>query len=448
MNAHKSLRFPTQLSWLVLIIFLSGAGVFAQQRDPKPQDATKAILAAFDKYEVVGMGAAHGFKELDDYILSLIRNPAFPDKVNTIVVECGNCLYQDTLDRYIAGEDVPLAKMELVWRNTTQIMCSLSGFYEQLFPLVRQINQKLPLQKRLRVVAANLPIDWSKVQSQDDYVAIRNNLGSTITTVIMTEVLAKKRKALLLFGEGHLAHKGLNVNVAEYEQTYPGVTFTIWTHHGFGPDNALDVHNDRLEARMKSWPIPSLVPIKGTWLADLDLAYFAEFVTRSMAGIEIADAFDAYLYLGPRDTLSREHIPDDILNDKSYIEELNKRAWPFRPVDVASVRRRDLNPRLYAPTPESRTPDARMPFAKFVGVYTSESDAIEIAIDIHHDKLFARMPKSTKAIALTPVTDNRFRLEELSDGTFLDFEVVNLKVNGATLDQGEGKPKVKLRWNP
>ena len=419
-----------------------------QASDPKPQDATKAILAAFDKYEAVGMGAAHSFKDLDDYILSLIRNPAFPDKVNVIVVECGNCLYQDVLDRYIAGEDVPRSKMELVWRNTNQIMCSLSGFYEQLFPLVRQINQKLPSQKRLRVVAANLPIDWSKVQSQDDYFAIRNNLGSTTTSVIMTEVFAKKRKALLLFGEGHLAHQGLNTNVAEYERTYPGVTFTIFTHHGFGSDNALDVHNDKLEARMKSWPIPSLVPIKGTWLADLDLAYFAEFVTRSMAGIEMADAYDAYLYLGPRDALSREHIPSDILEDKSYIEELNNRAWPFRPVDVASVKRRDLNPRLYVSTPQTRTPDARMPLAKFVGTYTSESGALEIAIDIHHDKLFARMAKSTKAIALTPVTDSRFRLEGSSDASFLDFEVAGEKVNGATLEQGEGKPKVKLHWNP
>lgn len=167
-----------------------------------------------------------------------------------------------------------------------------------------------------------------------------------------------------------------------------------------------------------------------------------------MAGIEIADAYDAYLYLGPRDTLSREHIPDDILEDKSYIEELNKRAWPFRPVDVASVRRRDLKPRLYAPTPQTRTPDARMPVAKFVGTYTSESGAIEIVIDIHHDKLFARMARSTKATALTPVTDSRFRMEGSPDVTFLDFDVVSLKVNGATLDQGEGKAKVKLRWNP
>jgi hypothetical protein len=31
----------------------------AQSNDPQPQDATKAILAAFDKYDVVGMNAGH-----------------------------------------------------------------------------------------------------------------------------------------------------------------------------------------------------------------------------------------------------------------------------------------------------------------------------------------------------------------------------------------------------
>ena len=40
------------------------------------------MLAAFGKYEVVGMGAAHGNKDLDDLILHLIRDPAFPNNVN------------------------------------------------------------------------------------------------------------------------------------------------------------------------------------------------------------------------------------------------------------------------------------------------------------------------------------------------------------------------------
>ena len=58
-----------------------------KRNDPHPEDPTKAVLAAFDKYEVVGMGAGHGYKDGDDLILHLIRDPAFPDKVNDVVVE-------------------------------------------------------------------------------------------------------------------------------------------------------------------------------------------------------------------------------------------------------------------------------------------------------------------------------------------------------------------------
>lgn len=40
-----------------LVALLMGA-TLAQSREPSPQDATKAILA-FEKYDVVGMEAAH-----------------------------------------------------------------------------------------------------------------------------------------------------------------------------------------------------------------------------------------------------------------------------------------------------------------------------------------------------------------------------------------------------
>jgi hypothetical protein len=436
---------------LVLISLLFCPAALSQGSDPKPQDATKAILAAFDKYQVVGMGAAHGFKDQDDYILSLISNPAFSDKVNDIVAECGNRLYQGVLDRYIAGEDMPPNSVQQVWGNTTQQMCSLSGFYPQLFALVRQINQSRPANKRLRVLAADPPIDWNKVLTQAEYISIRNDRNSSITSVIMTEVLVKKHKALLLFGKDHLTHKDVGSSVANYEKTYPGITLTIFTHRGFGSNNPLDVHNDKLETRMKAWPIPSLVPIKGTWLADLDLSYYSDFITRSMAGVDIAEVADAYLYLGPRDTLSREKIPAEILDDKSYIEELNKRPWPFGQVDAEAIRKRRItitNHRFYEPTPESRTPDSQMPLAKFVGTYTGDPDGIAIIIDIHQGKLIAKMPMQQNGTGLLPVSDNRFRLEGLRGEGYLDFEIANGKVDGLTFEQTAGKPKIKLRWNP
>ena len=238
MKCNDSLR---RVAKLVLLSFLCCAVTLSQGVDPQPQDATQAILAAFEVYQVVGMGADHGFKDLDDFILSLIQNPAFPGKVNDIVVECGNRRYQDTLDRYIAGKSVASSEMQLVWRNTTQQMCSLSRFYDKLFPLVRQINQKLPVQARLRVVAADPPIDWKKVGNQSEYINARNDRSSSITSVMERAVLAKKRKALLLFGEGHLFHKGRSSSVAEYEKTYPGVTFVVFTHKGFGSGNPLDI---------------------------------------------------------------------------------------------------------------------------------------------------------------------------------------------------------------
>jgi hypothetical protein len=89
----------------------------AKGAEPTPEPAVPAILAAFDKYEVVGMQAAHGLKDLDDFILSLIRAPAFADKVNDIAVECGNSLYQPELDRYIAGQDVPFTSARKAWRK-------------------------------------------------------------------------------------------------------------------------------------------------------------------------------------------------------------------------------------------------------------------------------------------------------------------------------------------
>src|SRR5215469_18574074 len=69
--------------------------------EPIPEPAVPAILAAFDKYEIVAMPQGHGMQDLNDLIFTLIRNPAFADKVNDIEVEFANSLYQPILDRYI-----------------------------------------------------------------------------------------------------------------------------------------------------------------------------------------------------------------------------------------------------------------------------------------------------------------------------------------------------------
>jgi hypothetical protein len=163
--------------------------------DPKPEPAIRAILAAFDKYEVVAMPEDHGLKDLDDLIFALVRNPEFPAKVNDVVVECGNSLYQPVLDRYIAG-DVPLTEARKVWRNETQPICGVwgFGFFEQLYPLLRAINQKLPPEKRLRVLAGDPPIDWNQIRNFQDILKLGPR-DASIASAMEKEVLSKHRNA-------------------------------------------------------------------------------------------------------------------------------------------------------------------------------------------------------------------------------------------------------------
>jgi hypothetical protein len=225
--------------------------------------------------------AAHGNKDMDDLILHLLREPGLPTKVKDIVVECGNSLYQGVLDRYIAGDDVSLAEVRQVWRDTTATMCSVSGFYETLFPLVRRINQKLASGKKLRVLAGDPPVDWSKVKDQSQVMLGRD---ANAASVMKKEVLSKHRKALMLFGTGHLFHsnktapRGLESVVERYEANYPGVTFVIGTAIVSRDAITPPIINEMKEG-MASWPVPSLVKnLKGTWLADVDQYYFSEIV--------------------------------------------------------------------------------------------------------------------------------------------------------------------------
>jgi len=302
--------------------------------EPTPEAAVPAILAAFDKYEVVGIPEGHGMKDMDDFILSLIRDPAFSEKVNDIAVECGNSLYQPILDRYISGEDVPFTEVRKVWRNTTQPMCGMSGFFEQLFPLVRAINQKLPPGKRLRMLAGDPPIDWDQVKSSQN-TAKFSDRDASIASVMEKQVLSKHRKALMLFGNFHLMHGagvGAGNAVTIYEKDYPNRTFIISDLGNF--DTGLPTLSS---SSFASWPVPSLARAKGTWVGALGLGHFypATVWTDNDCNVHdelpkneqkpMADLVDAFLYLGPQDLRLVEPMPADIALDVDYMTELLRR---------------------------------------------------------------------------------------------------------------------------
>ena len=339
-SARLRKSLVVRICWTMLLFLIAMLPVACQIQhtkatasEPTPEPAIPAILAAFDRYEVVAIPEAHGMKDVDDFILALIRDPSFPGKVNDIEVECGNSLYQPVLDRYIAGMDVPFAEVRKVWRNTTQPMCGQSGFFEEFFPLVRAINQKLPTTKRLRVLAGDPPIDWEKVKTAEEARRFGDR-GTSIVSVMEKEALSKHRKALMLFGAFHLLH-GTGSDVSTYEKDYPHITFVI-SDLGIYDTN----RQDGSVSPFALWPYPSLALTKGSWLGALPRSdIFRTPINVDVDGDTckvqlslppdqqkpIEDFVDALLYLGPQDFRLNEPMPADIALDADYMTELRRR---------------------------------------------------------------------------------------------------------------------------
>ncbi|WP_410644199.1 hypothetical protein [Amycolatopsis sp. lyj-346] len=294
------------LAALAAAVLLAPPADAGQQR-PEP---AAAVLAAFDDHAIV----AKSSPDVGTFVFDLIRDPRFPARVNDIAVKCGNARLQPLLDAYTTGAEVP--DISRVWRETTQPSCGFSTFYEQLFALVRQVNTTLPASRKIRVLATDPPVDWSRVHTPADLEPFLDR-DTSIAAVVKSQVLQRNRKALLLFGLGHLTHDGGSGAVARLEREYPGAAYVIADHRGFTTDNA------RLEQRLGSWP--ALVPMKGSWLGSLETTYFP--VNRDYPpGTRGYPGVDAYLYEGPADLLLREPLSARAVLDTAYLAELRRRA--------------------------------------------------------------------------------------------------------------------------
>ena len=117
----------------------------------------QTLISAFDHVDVVALGESHWRKADSDLRIALVRNPEFAKKVRFIVVEFGNTAQQATLDRYIRGDDVPLAELQQVWKTTTQDSGWNSPVYADFYAAVREVNKKLPASAQIRVLAGDPP---------------------------------------------------------------------------------------------------------------------------------------------------------------------------------------------------------------------------------------------------------------------------------------------------
>ena len=290
--------------------------------DPRPQFAIAAIVDAFDKHPLVGLGESHRNQQVHDFIVALVRDPGFLHKVDDIVVEFGSARYQDVMDRYVAGEPVSSDDLRRVWRDTVNILVWDAPVYQRFFETVRAVNRTRPPGSRLRVLLADPPLDWTAIQSREEWERVAATRDEHAAEIVEREVLGKKHRALLIFGSGHLtrdtAAYGTSpdrqhpLNVAEIlAGRHPGTILLIWSH-------TPGWMTSRLDSRLASWSKPSFALLNGTWLGASSVGPRGQSPTLE----QLADAF---LYLGPTKQQTDSEPSPTIYRDPDYMRELVRR---------------------------------------------------------------------------------------------------------------------------
>jgi hypothetical protein len=307
-------------------------------------DAIAGVIEAFRSHDVVALPDAHGNAESHAFRMALIRDRSFAETVDDIVIELGNALYQDIADRYVRGDDVSLSDLRKIWQDTTVTTAGNNYVMaHELLDAVRAVNRSRKDSRVLRVLLGDPPIEWDRVKERADYQQYFAFRQSHPAAVAITEVLARRRKALLMYGALHLQRRNIQANynmnavevqtpVSLIEKATSSRVFVIW-----------EVDTETLGPESKSWHWPALALVAGTAFGASDFATlvpkrlaeergtfasgkFVPIPAAEFRRIPIAEQVDAVLYLGPRTPPRRSHeVPRELCSEPGWLEEQVRR---------------------------------------------------------------------------------------------------------------------------
>jgi uncharacterized iron-regulated protein len=111
----------------------------------------RRVLKASQSHDIVILGENHGNKQEYQWPRSLVNSPELADSVYDIVMEFGNSLYQQVVDRYVRGDEVSIEEVQGAWRDTMASVGPPSPVYESLYQAVRDGNLKRKGKHQIRI---------------------------------------------------------------------------------------------------------------------------------------------------------------------------------------------------------------------------------------------------------------------------------------------------------
>ena len=309
---------------------------------PRLENADSAMIQLFQTHDIVMLGEVHDSEQEYQWLCKLVKTPGFSDHVDDIVVEFGNPLYQKTVDRYVAGEDVPFDEVQKAWRNMVADTEPVSPVYGWLYKAVREANMDHPGKRGIRLLMGSPPGDWSKIKNTANLAPYEAEREQWYANVVKTEVLAKHHRALLIMGAGHFLrghNQALRLELAmqqhrdvpiDQAQLGPGYIERELRAVGADPylvvfgTNAIDNRGDT-DRRFDSWPAPVVVPLSGNWVGALPAQPVISGGHAPATPLTLADQADALLYVAPCSALKTVYLSKADLDGTPYEQEVIRR---------------------------------------------------------------------------------------------------------------------------
>lgn len=309
---------------------------------PQLADASRAMIQLFQTHDIVMFGEVHGNEQEYEWLCRLVKTPGFADHVDDIVVEFGNTLYQKTVDRYVAGEDVPFDAVQKAWRDMVSDAEPVSPVYGWLYKAVREANLEHPGQRGIRLLMGSPPGDWSKIRNSADLAPYEGEREKWYAEVVKTEVLAKHRRALLIMGAGHFLRgheEALRYELAMQQHRDAQLDKA---HLRFGSiekelraadahpylvvfgTNVVDNRGDE-DRRFDAWPAPVIAPLSGSWVGALPAQPVISGGRAPAIPLTLSDQADALLYVAPCRALRTLYLSHAELDGTAYEREVIRR---------------------------------------------------------------------------------------------------------------------------
>jgi hypothetical protein len=309
---------------------------------PQLENASSAMIRLFQTHDIVMFGEVHDSEQEYEWLCQLVKTPGFSDHVDDIVVEFGNALYQKTVDRYVAGEDVPFDEVQKAWRNMVADAEPVSPVYGWLYKAVREANMEHPGKRGIRLLMGSPPGDWSKIKNSADLAPYETERERWYTQVVKDGVLAKRHHALLIMGAGHFLRghdQALQFELAAQQHRVvsidrahlgPGNIERDLRAAGAKPylvvfgTNTIDNRGD-VDKRFDSWPAPVIVPLSGDWVGALPAQPVISGGHAPAIPLTLADQADALLYVAPCSALQTAYLSKADVDGTPYGQEMIRR---------------------------------------------------------------------------------------------------------------------------